>query len=95
MTLPQGADYSLTESALSPFQAEPTRAPLARFGRQSFRKHLTDFISMNDVAFKMDSAVRCPDGLEPLRIILLCILEWRTRALLPAIRSAPAALEKA
>jgi hypothetical protein len=24
MTLPQGAEYSLTESALSPFQAEPT-----------------------------------------------------------------------
>ena len=25
MTLPQGADYSLTENALIPFQAEPTR----------------------------------------------------------------------
>ena len=25
MTLPQGADYSLTESALIPFQAEPTQ----------------------------------------------------------------------
>jgi hypothetical protein len=24
MSLPQGADYSLTESALIPFQAEPT-----------------------------------------------------------------------
>jgi len=25
MTLPKGADYSLTESALIPFQAEPTQ----------------------------------------------------------------------
>jgi hypothetical protein len=30
MTLPQGADYSLTESALIPFQAEPTQFPPAR-----------------------------------------------------------------
>jgi len=26
MTLPERADYSLTESALSPFQAEPTQS---------------------------------------------------------------------
>jgi hypothetical protein len=31
MTLPQGADYSLTESALIPFQAEPTHPKYASF----------------------------------------------------------------
>src|SRR5260370_10444441 len=30
MTLPEGAEYSLTESALSPFQAEPTHTDAAR-----------------------------------------------------------------
>jgi hypothetical protein len=29
MTLPQGADYSLTEIALIPFQAEPTQPKAA------------------------------------------------------------------
>ena len=33
MTLPQGADYSLTESALSPFPAEP-----AQRGKQGHQK---------------------------------------------------------
>jgi len=30
MTLPERADYSLTESALSPFQAEPTQLLVRR-----------------------------------------------------------------
>jgi len=30
MTLPLGAHYSLTESALSPFQAEPAQRAIAR-----------------------------------------------------------------
>ena len=38
MTLPQGADYSLTESALIPFQAEPTHRSLLllRFSLKHF-----------------------------------------------------------
>ena len=38
MTLPQGADYSLTESALIPFQAEPTHRGLLllRFSLKHF-----------------------------------------------------------
>jgi hypothetical protein len=34
--LAQGADYSLTESAFSPFQAEPTHRLLTNQGRKPF-----------------------------------------------------------
>ena len=36
MTLPQGAYYPVTESALSPFQAEPAQLELTR--TDSFRR---------------------------------------------------------
>jgi hypothetical protein len=39
MTLPQGADYTLTENAVTPFQAEPTHAS---YGGLAFRLSLIE-----------------------------------------------------
>jgi hypothetical protein len=54
MTSPQGADYSLTENAISPFQAEPTHL-VAAVAERSLRTQATPFQSVE--------ARRCLTGL--------------------------------
>ena len=57
MTLPQGADYSLTESALIPFQAEPAHAAL-RMVRGHFRRHLEHWVVLTICLFNSCGTTR-------------------------------------
>jgi hypothetical protein len=61
MTLSQGADYSLTEGALTPFQAEPTQVPGRRItGRALSAYSGSPATALSVVDVRLCSGIRCP-----------------------------------